>query len=104
MELIEAYKIIEKYLADTNKELGFSRTNKDESALIFKGNKGLYRLSYDAESDMKITEQTQNTPLFPNHCLSLEVQMNAPAVLLQMKRLMKSSQYLHQRKSQILTV
>lgn len=56
MELIEAYKIIEKYLADTNKELGFSRTNKDESALIFKGNKGLYRLSYDAESDILSTE------------------------------------------------
>ncbi|MDE6412547.1 MAG: hypothetical protein K2K42_01430 [Eubacterium sp.] len=56
MELIEAYKIIEKYLADTNKELGFSKVNTEDETLTFKGNKGIYRLSYDTESNVLSTE------------------------------------------------
>lgn len=56
MELIEAYKIIEKYLAETNKELGFSKVNKEDETLTFKGNKGIYRLSYDTEANVLITE------------------------------------------------
>lgn len=52
MELIEAYKIIEKYLTDMNNELGFSKLKKEEKNLAFKGNKGLYRLSYDNETQI----------------------------------------------------
>ena len=51
MELTEAYKVIEKYLTDTNNELGFSKV-KTEDALKFKGNRGLYRLLYDAETQI----------------------------------------------------
>ena len=56
MELIEAYKIIEKYLADTNKELGFSKVNKEDDTLTFKGNKGLYRFTFDKESNILSVE------------------------------------------------
>lgn len=56
MELIEAYKIIEKYLADTNKELGFSRVNTDDDTLTFKGNKGIYRFSLDKKSNILTIE------------------------------------------------
>lgn len=56
MELIEAYKIIEKYLTDTNKELGFSKVNTEDETLTFKGNKGLYRLTYDTEANVLSTE------------------------------------------------
>lgn len=56
MELIEAYKIIEKYLAETNKELGFSKVNTGDETLTFKGNKGIYRLSYDTEANVLSTE------------------------------------------------
>ena len=51
MELTEAYKVIEKYLTDTNNELGFSKV-KTEDELKFKGNRGLYRLLYDAETQI----------------------------------------------------
>ena len=56
MELIEAYKIIEKYLADTNKELGFSKVNTEDDTLTFKGNKGLYRFTFDKEADILSVE------------------------------------------------
>lgn len=52
MELTEAYKLIEKYLEAVNKELGFSRVKTDDIAPVFKGNKGFYRLSYDAEAQI----------------------------------------------------
>ena len=52
MELFEAYKIIEKYLADTNKELGFSKINREDDGLTFKGNKGLYRFTFDKEANI----------------------------------------------------
>lgn len=50
MELTEAYKLIEKQLADINKELGFSKMKTEEGILAFKCNKGLYRLNHDANS------------------------------------------------------
>ena len=52
MELIEAYKQIEKNLEPVNKELGFSRVKTEEYLPLFKGNKGLYRLTYDAEGQI----------------------------------------------------
>lgn len=50
MELIEAYKIIEKHLEATNKDLGFSKVKTDDAQLLYKGNKGLYRLVHDDDS------------------------------------------------------
>ena len=52
MELIEAYKLIEKNLEPVNKELGFSRVKTEDYLPLFKGNKGLYRLTYDAEGQI----------------------------------------------------
>lgn len=52
MELTEAYKLIEKNLDAVNKELGFSRVKTEDEAPLFKGNKGLYRLSYDSEGQI----------------------------------------------------
>lgn len=56
MELIEAYKIIEKYLADTNKELGFSKIKTDDDTLTFKGNKGIYRFTFDKKTNILSVE------------------------------------------------
>lgn len=58
MELIEAYKIIEKYLTDTNNELGFSKVKTEDEVLIFKGNKGLYRVSHDSEAEILILDSS----------------------------------------------
>ena len=52
MELSEAYKLIEKNLDVINKELGFSKVKTEDGAPLFKGNKGLYRLSYDGEGQI----------------------------------------------------
>lgn len=50
MELNEVFKIIEKQLGAVNEELGFSRSNADDSSVTFSGEKGIYRVSYDSES------------------------------------------------------
>ena len=52
MDIIEAYKLIEKNLEAVNKELGFSKVKAEDGAPVFKGEKGLYRLSYDGESQI----------------------------------------------------
>jgi hypothetical protein len=52
MELIEAFKIIEKNLIDTNNELGFKKTSSDDNSLTFSGNKGVYRINYDSTSNI----------------------------------------------------
>lgn len=52
MDIIEAYKLIEKNLEAVNKELGFSKVKTDDGAPAFKGEKGLYRLSYDSEGQI----------------------------------------------------
>lgn len=55
MELIEAYRLIEKNLEPTVKELGFSRLKSDES-LAYKGNKGIFKVNYEAESSILALE------------------------------------------------
>jgi len=52
MELKEAYTVIEKNIAPVVKELGFSKMKSEEQVLAFKGNKGLFRLVYDAKADI----------------------------------------------------
>lgn len=52
MELNEAFKIIEKSLADTNSELGFKRSVYDDKSITFTGENGIYRLNYDSSSNI----------------------------------------------------
>lgn len=52
MELKDAFALIEKHLENTNKELGFSKLKGRDDILAFKGNKGLYRLAYDGETQI----------------------------------------------------
>lgn len=56
MILSEAFALIEKNLCDTNKELGFAKTNSDENKLTFVGEKGIYRLAHDDESNILMFE------------------------------------------------
>lgn len=56
MELNEAYALIEKNLEPVIKELGFSKLKGEEGKLAFKGNKGLFRVSHDAESNILLFE------------------------------------------------
>ncbi len=52
MELKDAFALVEKHLENTNKELGFSKLKGQDDMLAFKGNKGLYRLLYDGETQI----------------------------------------------------
>lgn len=52
MELNEAFRIIEKSLADTNETLGFRMSGSDNNSITFSGEKGIYRLNYDRESSI----------------------------------------------------
>lgn len=52
MELKEAYNLIEKNIEPVVKELGFSKMKSEEEGLVFKGNKGLFRVAYDLKADI----------------------------------------------------
>lgn len=52
MQLNELFNIIEKNLANTNEELGFSFAGKTDSSILFKGEKGLYRVSHDTATSI----------------------------------------------------
>lgn len=52
MELMEAYKRIEKHIENVNKELGFKKSSEDESTIVFSGEKGAYRLVFDGENSI----------------------------------------------------
>ncbi len=58
MELKDAFSFIEKYLENTNKELGFSSFKKlgGDECRAFKGNKGIYRLAFDRETQILALE------------------------------------------------
>lgn len=55
MELVEAYRLIEKNLEPTVKELGFSKLKSDD-ILTYKGNKGLFRVHYDGDANILALE------------------------------------------------
>lgn len=46
MELKDAFGVMEKQLADKNKELAFKRVQADAHSMVFAGEKGMYRLRY----------------------------------------------------------
>lgn len=52
MELNEIFRILDKNLKDINNELGFSRSASDEKSVTFSGEKGIYRLIHDAETNI----------------------------------------------------
>ncbi len=52
MELNEAYKIIEKNLISVNDELGFRRSSADDNSIYFSGEKGIYRLVHNNETNI----------------------------------------------------
>ena len=52
MEIIDAFRIVEKALYDTNSELGFSKKAGDDNSLVFGGEKGVYRVVFDAKSNI----------------------------------------------------
>ena len=60
MELIEAYKGIEKNLVPTNEELGFKKKNDDETTILFEGKKGAYRLVHDKDTNILELECAYN--------------------------------------------
>ena len=52
MEIYEAYRLIEKNLENTVKELGFSRLKSNGENLTYKGNKGLFRVCHNNETNI----------------------------------------------------
>lgn len=52
MEISEAYRLIEKNLENTVKELGFSRLKSNGENLTYKGNKGLFRVCHNDETNI----------------------------------------------------
>lgn len=57
MELNEAYRLIEKNLEPKTKELGFSKVKTEDETLTFKGNKGIFRVSYDNKTNIVSLEK-----------------------------------------------
>lgn len=51
MQLSDAFNVMDKTLAETNKSLGFKKAAATENALMYTGKQGNYRISYDEESD-----------------------------------------------------
>lgn len=52
MELAEAYRLMDKSLGEQIKELGFSKIKTDPEQLAYKSEKGLFRISYDAKTNI----------------------------------------------------
>ena len=52
MEINEAYRLIEKNLENTVKDLGFSRLKSNGENLTYKGNKGLFRVCHNDETNI----------------------------------------------------
>lgn len=56
MEISEVFRLIEKQLDKTNTELGFSKSSSEESSISFSGDKGIYRIVYDAQTSIMAFE------------------------------------------------
>lgn len=52
MELTQAYKDIEKNLEQTNQELKFKKQFETENSIAFSGEKGIYRIIHDAQTNI----------------------------------------------------
>lgn len=56
MEITEVFRLIEKQLDNTNKELGFKRSEVSKESISFSGDKGIYRIVYDPKSNIMAFE------------------------------------------------
>ncbi len=56
MEISEVFRLIEKQLEKTNTELGFSKAGSEEKSISFSGDKGIYRIVYDAQTSIMAFE------------------------------------------------
>ncbi|MCH5321821.1 MAG: hypothetical protein J1E36_08645 [Eubacterium sp.] len=56
MEISEVFRIIEKQLESVNAELGFRKESEDDKAITFSGEKGIYRVVYDAGTSIMAFE------------------------------------------------
>lgn len=56
MELAEAYRLMDKTIAENIKELEFTKMKTGESELGYKSEKGLFRVSYDAKTNIMSLE------------------------------------------------
>lgn len=61
MEINEVFKTLEKNLSGINDELGFGVKSVDNESIVFSGDKGIYRLAYDAQSSIMAFECTYDT-------------------------------------------
>lgn len=52
MELKEAFSIIDKNLVSVNEELGFSKSGDTDNTVTYSGEKGIYRITHDASSNI----------------------------------------------------
>lgn len=52
MELTQAYKDIEKNLEQTNQELNFKKQFETDNSIAFSGEKGIYRIIHDAQTNI----------------------------------------------------
>ena len=52
MQLNDAFKIIEKNLSDINNEIGFKKVSETDSNITFSGEKGIYRIAFDGETNI----------------------------------------------------
>ena len=56
MEITEVFRIIEKQLDSTNKELEFKKDKATDESISFSGEKGIYRIVYDSSSSIMAFE------------------------------------------------
>lgn len=61
MEISEVFNILQKNLESINSELGFRLKDNDDSNIVFSGEKGLYRISYDAQNRIMAFECAYDT-------------------------------------------
>ncbi len=54
MEILDAFNVMEKQLSAVNTELGFKKENASDTSLTFVGEKGAYRVAYDASSSVMV--------------------------------------------------
>ncbi|MCD7797580.1 MAG: hypothetical protein LUG95_08355 [Clostridiales bacterium] len=54
MEILDAFNVMEKQLSAANIELGFKKENASDTSLTFVGEKGAYRVAYDASSSVMV--------------------------------------------------
>lgn len=56
MEITEVFRLIEKQLDSTNKELEFKKDKATDESISFSGEKGIYRIVYDSSSSIMAFE------------------------------------------------